>query len=56
MQPNYLYKNKDDMLYFLDHQYQNDKFKFQYLCYHTKKRMKEIEIDQVKNKGNIIML
>ncbi len=55
MQPSYLYKNKDYKLYFTDCQYQKGGFKHQNLCYHRKKRMKKIEIDKARDKGNIMM-
>lgn len=56
MQPSYFYKNKDNKLYFTDCHYQNSKFKYKDLYYHKKKKIKKIEIDKVKKKGNIIML
>lgn len=56
MQPSYLYKNGDDKLYFTDHQYQKDGFKRQDLCYYRKKRMKKIEMDEAKDRGNIMQI
>ncbi len=55
MQPSYLYENRDDKLYFTDHQYWKGGFKRQDLCYHRKKRMKEIEMDEAGDRGNIMM-
>ena len=46
MQQSYLNENVDDEFYFTDCQYQKGKFKRQDLCYHRKKRMKQIEMDE----------
>ena len=55
MQPSYLYENGDDKLYFTDRQYRKGGFNPQDLCYHKKKRMKEIEMDEAGERENIMM-
>lgn len=52
IQLSYQYKNKDDKLYFIDHQYQKGEFKCQKLYYPRKKRMKEIEMRSRGKEGD----
>lgn len=56
MQLSYLYKNRNDKIYFTDCNYQIGRFKYQNVQYHKKKRMKEIKIDDIVDKRNIMML